>query len=230
MRLVKRLLFAIPMTMLLVPAAASASTITFTLGTSDFSANPPATSGGATITITNDGQAANTVKVTIAANLTGTDTISDIWLNYNGSASDLAALQTSAPFSYQSGIQASSVTGNPYTADGGGLYDIHLSYSVANNVDNFDGTDKSVYLISLSGITPEKFNIKSEVSGGNGTYFAAAHIQSLSTGPQQSGFFGDSNSSDNETPTPVPEPSTLLLLGSALGVGARKLRRAKLAA
>jgi len=209
--------------LLVGPAAASAGTITFTVGTEFSGGAQP--SGSPTATITDTG--ANQVTLTLTSNLSGNEFIDAFYLNYSG---DLSSLSVGSPTGTGANAFIGSSTGsNSFKADGDGFFDLLLEFMPPGD-ERFGAGESVSFVITGTGLSAGLFNLMSACNTegttgcGNGGYFAAAHVQAIDT-PPGSGWVGDGTSSDNETPNPVPEPSTLLLLGSALGFGARKLRR-----
>ena len=172
--------------------------------------------------------------LTITSNLTGAEIIDDIYLNYAGDPTTLAGAWT-----YQSGVAANSLSfaSNAFKADGDGYFDIILNYPPPGN-PTFGAGDTSSYLFTLAGLTASDFDLSSfcDTGCGNGSYFAAAHVQRIVTAPG-SGWVGDGDGSGPGTPGPgtpgtpgpgggnVPEPSGLLLLGFGAVFAARRLRR-----
>lgn len=131
----------------------------------------------------------------------------------------LSVLNTggTAPTSIQTGTDA-------FKADGDGFFDLLFAFPTAGGPGNlrFDNSDTSTYTITCAGcvgFNADSFNFLSVNPGGAGPQFAAAHVQGIGEGGENSGWIA---------PSPVPEPGTLLLLASGLigaGAGSRRFRR-----
>lgn len=128
---------------------------------------------------------------------------------------------TSLTATYQSGNQATVSSGLNFTNGAndlkGGLFDLKFEYPVSNADPNrFKGGENSVYLLTGSGLTAEKFASKSVADGGNlGGYYSAAKVQG----------FGSSGSIG--TNTVVPEPATMAALGLGVAGLIRRRKRSK---
>ncbi|MEN6508074.1 MAG: PEP-CTERM sorting domain-containing protein [Smithella sp.] len=152
-----------------------------------------------------------------ASGLVGTEYVGESSFNFNPLL-DLAKLNISAI----TGVTVNAQTGlDAFKADGDGYFDILFDYPQAEAF-RFGAGDKAEYLIELTGgsLTPEDFKYKS-VNSATG-YYVAAHVQSIGTGGQGSGWV----TGDPSTGVLVPEPGTMLLLGiGLLGLGITSRKR-----
>lgn len=220
---------------ILVPINAYSLTITLDQlysGTSPIGSSP-------TIVITQDG--ANAVQVVINANMTPTEFIDRVLLNYGG-ANPLSSE------SYSSGVTADTVSfaSNSYKADGAGYFDLKLDYpqSAGSRLGPDTGiggtaagsTSTYIFSVASGGISPNDFHLYSTASP-KGAYEGAMHIQSIGTNAA-SGWIGGNCTADcgnipppNPEPTPAPEPTTVWMLGlGLLGLFGYKYRQSRLAA
>src|SRR5688572_6828998 len=191
-------------------APAGATLITYNLDTEFSGADVP--SGAPTVQL-NDFGLTGSVLMTITTNLSGSEFIPQVYLNYVADATTLT-------LAYQSGDQAISISkgSNAFKADGDGYFDLLLDFKTSGPPSTrFGAGDTSVYLITALGLTAGDFNASSAPGGGNGTYWAAAKVQGIGANGEGSGWVGDGNGPG--TPGPgniVPEPSSLALLGLGL--------------
>jgi hypothetical protein len=123
----------------------------------------------------------------------------------------------------QTGAQDSD--SGTFKADGDGFFD--LAFAFGSGAGAFGAGETATFSITATGLSANSFGLQSFTGGGNGIWYAAAHIQSIGINGEGSGWIG----ADTTTDVPgVPDGgSTVALLGFALiGVDAlrRKMRRA----
>jgi hypothetical protein len=114
-------------------------------------------------------------------------------------------------------VGTGSISSNAYKADGDGKYDILIEFPSGPPSARFSVGDTSVFtLTNAGGLTPDDFKFLSLPDGGNGPFFAAAHVQATGTDGKGSGWVAPA----------VPEPSSLAVAGlGALGLAGYGLRR-----
>jgi hypothetical protein len=200
---------------------ASATTLTLGLDVEFSGGSEPvsATTPWVTITLDDSFGGANTVRMTIeASNLTGGSTgesINAFYLNFD-SALDPTLLSFLAVDNADSTPNSINTGANAFQADGDGLFDIEFDMPPppGNANSRFTGGESIVYDITFgSAIDVSSFSFASEMGGGNGSYFAAAHITRIDG--NNSGWIG----------APVPEPSTALLVALGMGLLSARGRR-----
>ncbi|MSU57148.1 MAG: hypothetical protein EXS35_03025 [Pedosphaera sp.] len=163
------------------------------------------------------------VQLTMSGSgLSGTEFLGSWYFNLKSSldATSLNIAQQSS-----SGVTVDSVStgADAFKADGDGFFDILFDFA-QSGAGRFEAGDSVTYLITgIPGLTAADFNYASETGGGQGVYFSAAHLQSLSNG--QSDWIGDGDGGGRDTGGPVPEPSTYLVLGSFVGLAVYLKRR-----
>lgn len=158
-----------------------------------------------------------TVRLTMnATNLIGSEFVGAWYFNL----ADEFTTSLSLLINYQSGPLASVSRGlNSFRAgnDLGDGFDLLFNFPQANG-DRFGAGLTSIFTISANGLTAESFNLVNVPKEGTGTFYSAAHVQSIGT----SGGSGWIAASDTKQ---IPEPSILLSLGLGivgLGLIARK--------
>ena len=207
--------------LLLLPVLGSASAATLQLDIDTVFSGPGVPEGTTpwiAVTLDDSVGGANTVRLTMeTVGLVDTEFASEIYLNFNPNL-DPTALSF-AQVVNPTGLGLSDIdTGiNLFKADGDGFFDIFFNFPTSGSTF----TKEKVVVFDLtytSAITADSFKYKSVEGGGNGSYFAAAHIQSIG---EDSSWIGAPDAV-SEGPG-IPEPSSTALLG--LGALALMLRR-----
>lgn len=124
-----------------------------------------------------------TVSLTVTnTDFTGSEFISGLYLNINP-ADDVNNLVFHFVSQHGSFTDPTINLGEDnFKADGDGYYDILLSFGTANGT-TFAVGDSITYTISgIAGLTALDFAYISSPGGGNGPFYAAAHLQSMAGG------------------------------------------------
>ena len=207
-------------------AAANADSFTVELSTEFSGADAPEGSTPWLEMTVDDGGTPGSVTITIeATNLTDNEFVGAFYLNFNDSLGpSLDYLDAPVTFFDFSDASPSTFTGcsgtvDCFKADGDGWYDIILTFG--NGV--FTNGDEIWWEFIGVGITASDFDFLSTPGGGNGTWTAAAHIQSIGNDNEGSGWIGG-RTDEGE----VPEPGTLALFGLGLTMMGLVSRRRRL--
>jgi hypothetical protein len=163
--------------------------------------------------------------LTATANMTDPEKIGLFYFNFDDSLTvadlDFTLAGTSGDFVLPTISQSS----NGLKADGDGYYDLRLEFTVSGGLPNyFNSGDSLNYLLTYSGagtMTETSFQFLSQPGGGEGVYYAAAHIQSTPGGGKGSAWLG----ATLVTYPAVPEPAASVLVFAGLALlGLRRAR------
>ena len=222
---------------LTAPAQAAVISIEYNFQFSDDGSDPAGSIPWLIATLEDAGD--NTVKFTLTAGgLINTEFVSNWYFNLNDSFNDL---MNDEYFTFSDPDPAESIElielgSNSFTADGGGDFDIKISFPIPNNTGDlrFGSEDSTTFTIEFKPPTDydgSDFNaasfIADSVKGGPDptVWPTAAHIQSI-----DSDFSGWVTGDIAIEPSSiVPEPATVFLLGAGLiglaAYGRRKFRK-----
>lgn len=186
----------------------SALTITYDLDF-EFSGGTPPAGGTPWMTITlDDSFATDSVRVTVSnVGLTGVEFASEVSLNLDPSLDPTQLAFTNVnvaavgSITYSKGVDA-------FQADGDGKFDILVTLPPPPGgfAAKFSAGETIVFDIGgITGLTASSFDFTSAPGGGAGTFHAAAHVQGIGAGGEDSGWIGD-----------APEPGALGLMGIGL--------------
>ena len=195
-------------------SGADAAVITFQ-ASNEFSGGTSPAGAAPWVTATFQDTVPGVVTMTLTAtNLTGSEFISNYYFNIDSSMNP-SNLTFSAPVKTGSFTSPSINLGtDSYKADGGGYFDINLSFATSSGANSrFTAGDSVSYTISgVSGLSASSFNFLSSPSGGNGVHPDASHVQGIGTDGSYSGWVS----------TPEPATMGLLVLGGLAMLARRK--------
>jgi hypothetical protein len=196
----------------LLAAPAAADTLTFYFDT-PFNDKPLPDGASPWLTAVFDDEGIEgSVLLTLTANLTNGNFISEVYFNLDpeGSLTSGVVVDRTAP-----APTAGLVSPDAYKADGAGYFDFLIQFPTAA-ADRFEGTEYITFELFGAGLTAASFDYFS-TSSANGEWQAAAHIQNISD-PEGSTWIAGTGGSE------VPVPGAVWLLGSGL-IGLVGLRR-----
>jgi hypothetical protein len=159
-----------------------------------------------------------TVNLTLSnPHLSNNENVSGFYFNFND-ALNVANLSFS-PTSSSGSFTAPTISKgeNSFKADGDGDYDVLFTFATGGNASQVFGVgDQVTYTISYSSaIGSSDFAFLSAPEGGNGPFYAAAHVQNTGINGSGGGWIA---------PTAIPEPTTVLVI-PLVACACRLLRR-----
>jgi PEP-CTERM motif len=170
------------------------------------------------------------VKLTLeATHLTGTEFVSNWDFNFNP-ALVLTQLSITAINVSDSSPIAVTKALNSVSADGGGYYDINFNFPTNSGNRLTNGESVTYQLEYTNPITVDAFNFLSAPHGDHGTYYSAAHVQSIGANGNGSGWIAPTGTPGDPPGTgdTVPEPATMILMGMGMfGIGFGIRRKTK---
>ncbi len=109
-----------------------------------------------------------------------------------------------------------------FKADGDGFFDIRFDWGSG---DFTESVTSAVFFFDETGITPEWFAFESEDGGGNGNWYAAAHVQGVPADPEDDDDPGDGSGWIGGVIVEIPLPGSAFLAFGGLGALGLSRRR-----
>jgi hypothetical protein len=209
---------------LAAPAGARAGILVLQLDT-EFSGGTPPEGAAPWLTVTiDDGGAAGSVTLTLAAtNLTDAEFVSQWNLNLDPLL-DPTDLIFSAPTKVGTFDSPTISTGvDAFTADGGGKYDIDFAFATSGaggGVHRFGVGDSVQYTVTgVPTLVASSFDFFGAPHGNHGPFETAAHVQAIGSSDSDSGWVTGIG-------VAIPEPASaaLVLSGLAAVIALRRRR------
>lgn len=199
----------------------SASTVTYDFGQISGGTPPSGSPPWLQAVFTDNGEAANTVQLTLTAgNLVGNEFVSSWYFNLNPTL-DPTGLNLSVSGSTGSFTGPTVQTGaDSFKAGPDGKYDILLGFSTGDS-GRFTAGDSITFTITdLAGLTVDDFNQLSTPACGGGPYSSTADVENIGQNGGSAWVNPTStflNGSDGPNPVSVPDGATTAgLLGASL--------------
>jgi len=162
--------------------SAGASTVNYEFGQLSGGTAPDGNPPWLEAVITDNGQPANTVQMTVSAgNLTGNEFVGCWYFNLNP-ALDPTGLSFSVSGSTGTFSDPTIQTGaNGFKAGQDGKFDMLLGFNTGSDASAHFGAGDSVTftITGITGLTADDFDWLSTPAGGSGLYSSAAHIEGI---------------------------------------------------
>jgi len=176
-----------------------------------------------------DKNTAKSVYLTLSANLVDSNKVTNWYFNLN-TLFDPTLLSFAVQDTPTAPVANIKTSDSKQKADGDGDYDIEFKFPTSAK-KAFDNSDSITYLIeSTEDIMASSFDFQSVDGDGEGFWYTAAYIQSLSIADPDRTWIGDADGGgvDHVDSHHAPEPATMLLLGSGLiGIAVSGKKRLK---
>ncbi len=163
------------------------------------------------------------VDLTISAKgLAGSEFASEVYFNIapNLDQSRLKFTRTASTGTFSTPTIDQASGDNNYKAGGNGKFDFRFEFGTAHGTTFGSGDSVTYFISGILGLTANNFACMSTPTGGGGSFYAAAHVQSL---PNCNSTWIKPGA--GPIPSPVPEPSSIALCTISAVAGLVFLRR-----